>query len=426
MLTPDQLHTLDIERPAAGGRMIARAEGQVVLVDGAIPGERAVVRVDRIGKGVAYGHVTAIETASPDRRDPFTDRTCGGCLYAHIAYPRQLEIKSLVIADALSRIGKIQWPSAINVAASAVEGYRMRARLHLRHGRIGFFREGTHDLCDARGTRQLLPETSDVLDRLAAGLSDVVDDAEVEVSETVNGSGRAIHVESLAGHHTRFQSALAGLEGLDGWTGLTVTSAGGGQDATIFATGEPYVSDALSIEGCEFSLRRHVLSFFQANRYLLRDLVTMVLRHIPPDQDVLDLYAGAGLFAVSAAVARNARVTAVEGDRYSALDLEVNAAQTGGAVEAVHQAVEEFFGRSRRRPGVLIVDPPRTGMSKASLGAAVGLKAPRVVYVSCDVATLARDLARFLAAGYHIVGIDAFDLFPNTPHVEMVVGLERR
>ena len=149
--------TLDllIEKPAAGGAMIARHDGQVILVSGAIPGERVRARLTRVTKGVAHAETVGIDEPSPDRRDA-ADRLCGGCLYAHIAYPRQLTIKSEVIADAFKRIGRIELPAPVTVAASPEEGYRMRARLHARGSRLGFFREGTHDLCDAKTTRQLL------------------------------------------------------------------------------------------------------------------------------------------------------------------------------------------------------------------------------------------------------------------------------
>ena len=135
-----------------------------------------------------------------DRREPFTDPLCGGCLYAHIAYARQRAIKSEIIADALGRIGRIVWPSPIVVAASPEEGYRMRARLHVRGRRIGFFREGSHDLCDARLTRQLLPATSDVLDRIGAGLASLnLDvDGDLDVSENVDASQRVVHFETSA------------------------------------------------------------------------------------------------------------------------------------------------------------------------------------------------------------------------------------
>src|SRR2546427_7775132 len=170
MVTPGQLLSLTIEKPAAGGRMIARVDGQIVLVGGAIPGERVTGRVERVGKGVAYAATTSVEAASVDRREVFADPLCGGCLYAHIAYPRQLELKALVIADAFGRIGHLDLPASVRVAPSPDEGYRMRARLHVRGHDLGFFREGTHELCDARTTRQLLPATCDVLDRVMAGV----------------------------------------------------------------------------------------------------------------------------------------------------------------------------------------------------------------------------------------------------------------
>ena len=111
MLTAGQTLDLTIDRPAAGGRMIARVEGRVVLVAGAIPGERVRARIERIGKGVVFAETIAVDEPSADRRTPFTDPACGGCLYAHIAYPRQLEIKSQVIADAFARIARVRLPA---------------------------------------------------------------------------------------------------------------------------------------------------------------------------------------------------------------------------------------------------------------------------------------------------------------------------
>ena len=141
--------------------MIGRVDGQVVLVGGAIPGEHVQARIDRVGKGVAFAETVGVDEPSSDRRTAFADPSCGGCTYSHIAYPRQLEIKGQVITDAFARIGRLTLPSVVTVKASPEHGYRMRARLHLRGGRLGFFREGTHDLCDARATHQLLPETCD-------------------------------------------------------------------------------------------------------------------------------------------------------------------------------------------------------------------------------------------------------------------------
>lgn len=416
MLSPGQTVVLTIEKPAAGGRMIARAGGQVVLVAGAIPGERVAARVERVGKGVAYAQTSDVELPSADRQPPFTDPFCGGCLYAYIAYPRQLALKSEVIADAFARIGRIPLTAPVTVAASPPEGYRLRARLHARGGRIGFFREGTHELCDARGTRQLLPATCDVLDRLAAGLRSLGADVvrEIEVSENIDASARAIHLDAAAAVDPRPLAALAASDGL---SGLMI--------GDLVLGGDPYVSDVFEIDGRAVTLRRHVLSFFQGNRFLLRELVTRVVRGIEEGSAVVDLYAGVGLFAVSAAVVRHARVQAVEGDRMAASDLDANARSAGAAIEAIHRPVEAFTRRGSGAPDAVIVDPPRTGMSREALDGVLRLGARRLTYVSCDVATLARDSRRLLDAGYRIDHIDAFDLFPNTPHVETLVRFNR-
>jgi 23S rRNA (uracil1939-C5)-methyltransferase len=423
VITPGDLLALQIDKPAAGGRMIARTGGRVVLVAGGIPGERVTARVERVGKGVVYAAVAGIESASPDRRQPTGDPACGGCLYADIAYERQLTLKAAVIADAMGRIGRIRWAPPIVVAPSGEHDYRMRARLHIRNGHIGFFREGTHAVCAARQTRQLLAETCDILDRLASGVVSVSPAvrAEVEVSENIEASDRAVHLHL---DPPVDPAALKGAIAPDGLTGLSITAAGS-TAAPIIVAGDPYVTDVLTVEGREMALRRHVLAFFQGNRFLLSRLVEHVIRAVDTDGEVVDLYAGVGLFAVGVAAARGARVTAVEGDPASASDLRANAAPFADAIHVVHEPVETFTVRHHRSPSVVIVDPPRTGMSRAARARAVALSARRVVYVSCDVATLARDARVFVDAGYRVERIDGFDLFPNTPHVETIAVFVR-
>jgi 23S rRNA (uracil1939-C5)-methyltransferase len=415
MLSAGQTLPLTIEKPAAGGRMIARVHGQIVLVSGAIPGERVLARIERVGKGVAYARTIGIEEASADRRAVDAEPGCGGCLYAHIAYPRQIGIKSLVIADAFARIARLPLAAAVTVAASPEEGYRMRARLHARGGEIGFFREGTHEVCDARRTRQLLPATIDVLDRLGAAIRSIGQDTirEIELAENIDASERVVHLDASAPLDPRTLEVLAATDGLAGLTSRSGTH------------GSAHVTDVIELGGPAVSLRRHVLAFFQGNRFLLRELAGHVGAQVERDASVLDLYAGAGLFALTAA-GRGARVTAVEGDRIAAADLVANSVPTDGAVTPVHDAVEAFVGRARRDearqrgPDIVIVDPPRTGMSREALDGVLDLESPRIVYVSCDVATLARDVRRIVDAGYAIDRVDAFDLFPNTPHVETV------
>jgi 23S rRNA (uracil1939-C5)-methyltransferase len=418
MTRPGDVLSLTIEKAAVGGRMIARDDGLVVLVAGAIPGERVRARIDRVGRGVAYATTVGIEAGSPDRREPAGDPDCGGCLYAHVSYARQLELKSQLLADAFARIGRLELPQAVRVASSPEEGYRLRARLHVRGGALGFFREGTHDLCDARQTRQLLPATSDALARLVPALTAAGSrgSAEVELAENVGATERVVHIEPIAEAAPLSPDACERVAATTGLTGVSAPAA---------IWGAVHVTDAVRVgAGRAVSIRRHVLSFFQGNRFLIDALVEHVVSQLPEGKDVIDLYAGVGLFAVAAAAGRGARVTAVEGDRIAASDLAANAAPSSGAVVPVHGPVEEFL-RTARSGATIIIDPPRTGLSRSALGGLLGLRAPRLVYVSCDPATLARDARRIVDEGYELLRADAFDLFPNTPHVETVVVFTR-
>lgn len=423
-LAPGALLPLTIDKPAAGGRMIARHDGRVVLVAGAIPGEQVTARIERVAKGVAYAIVSEIQIPSADRRDPGGDPWCGGVLYAHITYRRQIALKAQVIDDAFARIARLALPAAIEVLPSPREqGYRMRARLHVRAGRVGFFREGSHDLCSPRQARQLLPETCDLLDRLSEALGPLGDSVrEIELTENLDASQRVVHVGPAVPLDPAMLRAAGGLEGL---TGLTVAGRSAADTGAVVVAGDPHVVDHVVCGSRTIRLRRHVLSFFQGNRYLLQPLVSEVCDLVPEGARVIDLYAGAGLFAIGVAAERGARVIAVEGDRSSAADLEFNARQMEGAVEAVHQSVEVFTSRAHAAPDVLIVDPPRTGMSRDALGGAIGLGGQSIVYVSCDVATLARDARRLTDAGYTIRHVTGVDLFPNTPHVEAIAVFDR-
>jgi 23S rRNA (uracil1939-C5)-methyltransferase len=424
MLAPGDLIEVDVDKPAAGGRMIARHEGQVVLVLGAVPGERVRARVERVEKRLAFASAAEIVTPSADRRAGIVDPLCGGCVYAHIEYARQVALKSEVIADAFLRIGRIPLGSPVAVAASPESGYRLRARLHAAGGRAGFFREGTHQLCDAGPTGQLLPES---LAAIAAALGAIgaagAGVASIEISENVAADERALHLE-LSGKDPLGEGALEGAVAAAGLTGCTARASTG-----AFATaGAPAVADPLAAltagRATSGVLRRHAASFFQGNRFLISDLVRAVMDAVPPGGGVLDLYAGVGLFCVALAAAGRDRIAAVEGDRESGADLLRNAAPYSSQLQAVVGRVEEQV-RRRTDAGTVIVDPPRTGMSREALDGVIHLAASRLVYVSCDPPTMARDARRLLDAGYRIASMRGFDLFPNTPHVETVGVFDR-
>jgi 23S rRNA (uracil1939-C5)-methyltransferase len=191
---------LTIDRPAAGGRMIARHEGQIVFVAGAIPGERVRVRVERAQKSALWAHVVDILEPSPDRRDPVPDPACGGLSYSHIRIERQRQLKGDIIADAFRRLGNIALPAPPMVAPSPETGYRLRARQHVRGGRAGFFREGTHDLCDAAPTQQLRPETTAAADALLDVLRPRLAECDaIVVAENHRASERVFHIEPREG-----------------------------------------------------------------------------------------------------------------------------------------------------------------------------------------------------------------------------------
>jgi tRNA/tmRNA/rRNA uracil-C5-methylase (TrmA/RlmC/RlmD family) len=417
---PLQLHTeivVTIDKPAAGGRMIARHEGQVVFVAGAIPGERVRARIDRVSKHLAFGTTVDVLDPSNDRRAVETDWACGGSFYTHIAYDRQLQLKGEVVQDAFARIGRMPLAAPVSVMPSQEHGYRMRARLHMKNGRFGFFREGTHELCDAAPTRQLLPDSVDALVRLQSSVqgTHVIS---CELSENAAATERAALLELASsdaiGPH---------VEPIEGITGLLFINHQQGH--LTVAYGSPYVSDRIEAVDSPVALSHHVQSFFQGNRYLLSPLVARVLAQVP-DGAVTDLYAGVGLFAVCLAARGKTQIAAVEGDRASARDLESNAAPYGPAVHVQHLSVEAYLQRrGLQRPDTLLLDPPRTGISQEAMSGILALKAPRVVYLSCDPATLARDVKRFSEVGYHLDHIEAFDLFPNTAHVETLAVLTR-
>jgi 23S rRNA (uracil1939-C5)-methyltransferase len=406
--------------------MIARHEGQIVLVLGAIPGERVVARIERAEKRLAFATAVRVIEPSPDRRAMSGDALCGGCLYSHVAYPRQVVLKGEVLADAFGRIGRIPLDAPVPVEPSVDEGYRMRARLHVMGGRAGFFREGTHQLCDPGPTRQLKTETlSTVAESLAAlRVDEGPEVVAVDVTENIPGDQRAVHFDLTSGA-TVSGHQLAAVVAATGVSGCTARTA----DGVLVSAGDARVSDSLaSLTGGRAHtgvLQRSPESFFQANRYLLPILVTCVLDAIPASGPVLDLYAGVGLFSVALAATGRKDITAVEGDRASGADLRRNAAPYPDAIRFIIGRVEDHLARQGNPAKTIVVDPPRTGISRDAMEAVVNYRAQRVVYVSCDPPTLARDARRLLDSGYRMVSLKGFDLFPNTPHVEALAVFER-
>jgi 23S rRNA (uracil1939-C5)-methyltransferase len=417
-MTEADLITLTIEKPVAGGRMLARHEGAIVLVGGALPGEVVEARVERVQRGTAWARTTRVLTPSAGRvGEP---NPCGGCVLAHASYPLQLELKQQIVVDAFHRVARLPLEGGVSIVGSPTEGYRMRARLHVSQGRIGFFREGTHQLCDPASTRQLLPATLDVLKEVAAVLGSVPDVVQgVEIAENRDASERALHLE-LA--READPSGLAPLTRLAEVTGISISHAGSLRVRAL--AGDPRVTDHFALGELRWSLSRAARAFFQGNRFLLDALVEHVVGALHAGA-ATDLYAGVGLFSVAAAARGHVPVVAVEGDEVAAQDLRQNTAPWKGLLQFRHMPVEEYLPKRRAiHAQTMVLDPPRTGLSKQALAGIIGVRAPRLVYVSCDVPTLARDTRGLVDAGYALSEVRLFDLFPNTAHVETVAVLD--
>lgn len=423
---------LTIDRAVAGGRMLARHDGQVVFVQGAIPGERVKVRIERRQKQLLFAETVEVLEASPDRRVAHCDLACGGSAYAHIQYERQRQLKADIIGDAFARIAKHPLAMAVNVAASPEAGYRMRARVHVADGRWGFYREGTHVMCDAAATQQLRPDTVAAVNAFVEAQPALMPRlAAITISENIDASARILQLEAResAGRLKPFAGPYG--EGVDGIASL-LQIPGGDLVPGPTLGGAEWIEDAASslwtdappIDG-NIVWRRRPASFFQGNRYLLGALVSEVLNASAGAKRVIDLYAGGGLFSVALA-ARGAQVIAIEMDGSSSRDLVDNARPFGESIVPIASAVEPIL---KQRPPVvadtIVMDPPRVGATPEAIAGLIAWAAPRIVYVSCDPATLARDCGKLCANGYRLASLTGFDLFPNTPHVEAVAVLTR-
>jgi 23S rRNA (uracil1939-C5)-methyltransferase len=395
---------LRIDSLAAGGEGVGRApDGLVVFVPQTAPGDRVRVRLAgpadaRRRRRHARGALLELLEAGPDRAPapcPVFGE-CGGCAWQHVAYPAQLAAKARILRDALERIGGLSLPELPGITPSPQPyGYRARARLRSAGGRVGYRRRGSHELCAVTRCAVLLPRLEQELARLAgkglpdgqwelAAGRDAVRVAPVHVRE-----GRARPDSRAGGPHPQDACASARLE-------LEVAGERIGFSAGVFA---------------------------QANALLLETLCARVLSQAGAGGLALELFAGAGLFTLPLA-RRFERVVAVEGNALAAADLRRNLARAGLANVEVRAEPAEDLRPEGLAPDVALLDPPRAGAARPLLQTLARL-APRVVYLSCDPATLARDVRQLVALGLALRRVEGFDLFPQTPHVEALAVLER-
>jgi 23S rRNA (uracil1939-C5)-methyltransferase len=417
-----------IEKGVYRGLGLARHEGQVVLVPRALPGDRLRVRVESVERGFLRARAEAVLAPAPHRRAPpcpYADR-CGGCSYQELDYAAQLGLKEAVLRESLSRAG-VRWEEAVPLAGSPEEGWRTRAALHLEPRgaglALGLHEEGSHRVVDLPRCLQLSEPMMRAARALVAELERRPERARairgVELAESVDGTQLVMALETEL--DVKGAVALSGLFGaLPGLTGFGIVAGDDRGRRYVGLHGDPHVHSTVA----GTSLRAHVRSFFQSNRFLVEPLAATVLELLPGGGSVLDLYAGVGLFALP--LARQAgRVRAAEVNPMAVEDARWNAERAG------LQNVELFRGDVREALALwpaeaderVVLDPPRTGAG-AEVVKLLAQRRPRaIVYVSCDPATLARDLKLFEAERYHPDVMRAFDLFPDTFHLETVVRL---
>jgi 23S rRNA (uracil1939-C5)-methyltransferase len=421
---------LDIEKGVYRGLGLARHNGEVVFVPHVLPGERVRARVQKSGRGYAHARLEGVLRPAAERRTPpcpYVPR-CGGCAHQEMEYAAQLRLKEAVLREAFDR-GGVEWTAAIPVRPSPERAWRTRVAFHLSSGpsglRLGLFEEGSHRVVDVEVCLQL----SDGMNRTARALLEALRPLSrvaarvkgIELAESGDESQR-VAVLQIDGSLNDV-AELGALRGrIPGLTGLALLSELDDRVTFVMLEGDPYVRTRVA--GLE--LRAHACAFFQGNRFLVEPLVETVLAALPPGGPVLDLYSGVGLFALPAA-RRGATVRAAELSEIAAEDARVNAEAAGLTnVEIEAADVETALAAWAPIAGeTVILDPPRSG-AEPSVIAALAARAPdTIVYVSCDPPTLGRDLKRLGASGYKVHSVEAFDLFPDTFHVETVALLRR-
>ena len=387
------------------------------------------------GQGRPVSHAAAVAKlveASADRIEPRCPyfQHCGGCHYQHIPYQRQLEFKVQILRETLQRIAKIELKDEIRLHTSPPWNYRNRTRLQVRTApnfALGYYRFGQREFLPVRECPISSPLINHVIVRLTelGGMEcpTAVEEVELFADDADEQLLASIFCGSGADEKDLLRWAEALRRELPNLIGLSFFSSR--QRSEHEAPSDPKL---LAQSGAKTMRYRtghgdYQVSggaFFQVNRYLLDELVSVVTDDAGGDV-AFDLYAGVGLFSVPLARIFH-HIFAVESSHLSLPDLRQN---VPASVKVVGTRTEEHL-RSRavrKRPDLVVLDPPRTGVGKAVTRSLVDLGAKRIRYVSCDPATLARDLPALVGAGYRIEEAHLFDLFPQTFHIESVIKL---
>lgn len=416
---------VQIEKPVYGGAFLARVEGKAVFVPLALPGEQARVRVVEEKRGYATAEVEEIVAFAADRVAPACRHfgACGGCQYQHAEYTAQVKMKQAILRETLER-GGVRATDEMDVLTGKPWAYRNRIRLAFdAEGRAGYRGRRSHGVIAIEECPIAAPllvraafSAAELFRRFAvpsrpAELSLFCDAAEDSMLASVFTDGAAR--VPLRDYFDALLSQIPSLRGVE------LVEVHQSQPRTVARAG----AESITYRAAGFEYRVDQGAFFQVNRWLVDELVECATGRLQGGL-AWDLFAGVGLFARKLAE-RFERVIAVEPAPAAMAALKHNLG--GTKATAVKATTLEFLrgAAKEERPDAIIVDPPRAGLGTETAKLLGRIGAPEMVYVSCDPATLARDLRALVAAGYAIERITLADLFPQTFHLETVVRLRR-
>lgn len=424
---------VNIEKPIYGGAFLARAEGRIVFVPLALPGEQARVRVVEEKRGYAPAEIEERVTASAERVTapcPYFG-ACGGCQYQHANYDAQLRYKQEILRETLER-GGVRAPETIDVLSAEPWAYRNRIRLAFdAAGNPGYRGRRSHEvipIAECPIAAPLLVKAASEFAQIARRLAPALQSREVTLFCNTEETGLLVSVAAARPQKLDLdQIARALQERIPALRGMQLAT----EDRKGYMAG-PFAQwgeASLSYRAAGFDYRVDQGAFFQVNRWLVDALVERVTA-ARGGTTAWDLFAGVGLFAHKLC-AQFERVVAVESAPAATGALAQNLKGTAGT--AVRSSTLEFLRRFTNArpsgnpdlivPDLILVDPPRTGLGAETAALLGQIAAPRLVYVSCDPATLARDLRTLLASGYAIERTTIADLFPQTFHLETIVDL---
>lgn len=448
MLIKNQIYEAVISDYTAEGQGVAKIEGCAVFIPNAIAGEVCRIRIEKAQKTWASGKLVEILERSEHRinRECPVAKLCGGCDFHHMDYEEELRLKAARVRDCLNRIGGEELTEVPILGAPTTQRYRNKAQYPVaaKKGRAyaGFFRAGTHDVVE-NDRCGILPEEMDavkdaVIDYMNYYRVSAYDEAahtglvrHIYVRRGVV-SGQILVCLSINGQAIPHPAELiARLKKIPGFTTLVLSVNTKKGNAVLGDTflplyGDGWIEDTL----CGLTFRLSPQSFYQINHHQAQRLYRAAIEQaqITKNDTVLDLYCGVGTITLTVAGAAG-KVIGVEVVPGAVEDARANAARNGiknaefFCGDAGQAALE--LEKSGIRPDVVIVDPPRKGLNADAIEAMARMQPRRIVYVSCDPATLARDVALLKQRGYAVRNVTAADLFPRCAHVETVCLLSK-